>query len=553
MLPVPALRRAFPIAATLLLACAADPVAPSPEAAKAPSAPILAPPPTVTASLRPDEVFPYDPVRCTALAVSASGEPLAVRIAWERDGEGVEHPPLLPRYVVGPGEHWRCVATAASADGVSHTATAEFETEAAPGDNVLILIADDLGIDNVGAYGHVDDPPSTPRLDTLAASGVRFNNAFGYSSCSPTRAAMMTGRYGRRTGAIALVGPTSRYELPLSEVTLAEVAASSPVHSYTSSAIGKWHLGWNVSGPAHPTLQGWDWFAGSRGNLNVDGLGYTAWTKWVDGQAQHSTTYATTDTTDDAIARIDAMAEPWVAWVAYNAPHYPFEAPPEALYSGPALAPDAPVTEVYDAMVEAMDTEIGRLLDQMDPGVLARTTVFVVGDNGTPKGPTTSPMRADRAKLTPYAGGTQVPLIVAGPRVAAPGVADALVHVVDLFPTIAAIAGTPLDERAAELDGRSLLRILADPTARGRDWLYGEMYEADGQSIETIGTVQDHRYKLISRDGHDELYDLTRNPYHEGPDLLMGPLDREASMAYDQLMDQLQEHLTALGPLDLAP
>jgi arylsulfatase A-like enzyme len=319
--------------------------------------------------------------------------------------------------------------------------------------NMILLIADDVGVDKIGAYGEHPSPPPTPNIDALAARGVLFRNAYAASVCSPSRAAMLTGRYPRRYGFGIHTGRHDTYELPLVELTLPEMLGRSAL-AYDHSAVGKWHLSTPRSPNAerHPLASGFNWYAGSLANLAKQ-MSYFSWEKNINGRLTYTNTYATTDTIDDALARVEAMRRPWFLWVAFNAAHRPYEEPPSSLHTRRDLEG---VADRFDATVEALDSEIGRLLRSMDPAVLAETTIIFVSDNGTAQAGVTPPWRSSRAKPTLYEAGINVPLIIAGPRVSAPGSeCAALVHVVDVFATVAEIAGVDLGQLSSE-DGKPL-------------------------------------------------------------------------------------------------
>lgn len=426
--------------------------------------------------------------------------------------------------------------------------------------NVLLLVADDFGVDQLAAWREHPQPPRTPTLDGLVGAGVSFRNAWAYPDCSPTRAALLTGRYGRRTGVGQRVGNLKNagkpFELPLDEVTLPEVlrGARTP---YATSMVGKWHLTnfqsqrWGT----HPNAQGFDWWAGTVGNLQnawSDGRerDFFDWEKVVNGEVVPRARYVTTDETDDAIARIGEMREPWFLYAAFHAPHAPFHAPPPELLDADRPAP-ASTRAMYRAAVEALDREIGRLLASLPDDVRARTVVVFVGDNGTPKEAIAPPLDRRRGKNTLYEGGVRVPLVVAGP-IATPGASsDALVHVVDLLPTMAELAGAPVP---AEVDGTSLVPWLREPSrASPRDFLYTERFAPNGSGPYELDVraVRDAGFKLVrGKDGSEQLFDLhaTRWALDEGPDLLAeGEPSPEAAAALARLrieMDRVSAELT---------
>ncbi|MBD3336764.1 MAG: sulfatase-like hydrolase/transferase [Candidatus Eisenbacteria bacterium] len=328
-----------------------------------------------------------------------------------------------------------------------------------PLNNVLIIVGDDVGIDVLemydpaGEWGITDLAP-TPTLDSLAANGIRFENVWANPVCCPTRATIQTGRYGFRTGILSLVPEVSDrdyFGLDLeTERLLPRVLADIlqprgvPVRS---AAFGKWHL--NSGDPGDPTwklapnLGGYDHYSGSLFNIRT-GESYFSWTRTENGEGYHDDRYATTANVDDAyewIATQESFGRPWFVYLAFNAPHHPYHEPPDDLHTRDLAGVNCCETPrpCYLAMIEAMDREIGRLLAQLDrfPGdVLANTTVFFIGDNGTPRETTAQPFDPMHAKQTLYEGGIRVPLIASGFGVRDPGrSADALINAADLFAT----------------------------------------------------------------------------------------------------------------------
>ncbi|MBX2804039.1 MAG: sulfatase-like hydrolase/transferase [Myxococcales bacterium] len=414
---------------------------------------------------------------------------------------------------------------------------------AGPG-NVLVLLTDDHGTDKVGAYAEHPDPPPTPRMDGLASEGVLFRNAWAAPTCSPTRAALLTGRLGRRTGVGDAVQFQSGKELPLRETSLPALLASGSA-PYATAAVGKWHLSAynSTSAVDHPNLLGFQTFLGSMANLYdadvPDGQAhsYFHWEKITDGDVRKTDDYATTVTVDDALEQIATLPEPWFVYVAFNAPHRPLDPPPEHLHTQGALTPDSPEGMRYRAVVEALDTEIGRLLDEMDPEVRERTTVLLAGDNGTPSHAILEPWDRSRGKQTPFEGGINVPLIVAGPDVQTPGSESAaLVHVMDVFSTALDIAGIEAPEGLV-LDSESLRPYLQDPAAPGREVLFTERFVPVGPPPYNIDwrMTRDDRFKIIDRDGEVGVFDLMGR--HDDGELLdLDVLESEQRAQVDALL-----------------
>ena len=399
-------------------------------------------------------------------------------------------------------------------------------TAHAAGSNILLLIADDFGVDVASFYPlgsrrqTTPAPPPMPNLEALAQQGVLFTKAWTSPWCSPARAQILTGRYGFRTG-IGRANSGNLPPLPISEVTLPKVFTAVLGPQYLEANLGKWHLS---SGENDPSAYGWQHYAGGHPDLgNLPS--YFNWPKTVDGVTTTSTVYATTDTVDETLAVIDQAEQEgkhYFAWTAFNAPHYPREPPPADLHPRTPLPPTGATSrEIFAAMVEALDTEIGRLLKRVD---LTDTTVIFIGDNGTDGPVVAPPYSRTKAKATMYEGGVRVPLLVAGAGVVSPKrQVSALVSAVDLFPTILELGG--IDPAAIPAtDGVSLMPYLqARSHPARRTWIYTEQfttsYDRNWQRA-----IRNSRYKLIERyDGSREFYDLN-NDALETKNLLKGTI-----------------------------
>jgi len=418
--------------------------------------------------------------------------------------------------------------------------------------NILLIIADDVGVDRVAAYGEHPWPGRTPVIDQLAAQGVLFRNAWANPSCSPTRATILTGRYGMRTGIGTVVSLTNgAFELSDEEVTLADVLGASR----RTAAVGKWHLGLEaVSGFMHPMMMGFEQHRGALANFSRRN-GYYCFRKNVNGVSTLCRTYATTDTVDDALAFVGRTRGPWFLWLAFNAGCKPFHKPPPQLHSyNLPISVRSSVPLHLKATVQAMDTEIGRLLNGIDPDVLDDTVIVFVGDNGTARPATTAPFLASHAKETMYEGGINVPLIIKGPGVVAGRECAALVNTTDLFATVVELAGVaaPIPK-----DSTSLVPYLRDPARPSqRPWVYAEHRSPNGFGPYAVWrrAVRDARYKLIrvhvagSKEPSDELYDLVEDPWEEFDLIATGAVSEEAARAYARLDRTLEVTLAPIPP-----
>jgi arylsulfatase A-like enzyme len=384
--------------------------------------------------------------------------------------------------------------------------------------NVLLVVADDLGPEFVACYGLGADPPVTPVLDRLAANGIRFDRAYADPVCSPSRACLQTGRHAFRSGVLRALAP-GQPGLRDEELLLPEALAGS---GYARALIGKWHLG-VLHGQRTPNMQGWPHFVGG---LDGSVRSYTNWLKVRNGEVTTCSHYVTSDEVDEALAWVRAQQRPWLLHLCFHAPHSPFHAPPAGLHRQDLAGRDPAKDPVpfYKAMVEALDHELGRLLQGLGPS-LADTNVIFVGDNGAPEQTAPPWVGGTRAKGSLYEDGCRVPCIVSGPAVAGRGrTCAAPIHVVDLFPTVLELCG--VDPAAAfpdvALDGVSLLPLLRSEPGWSRPPVYVEI---EGTTYGMGCALLRDDYKLIRFydhrfvPAHEALYDLAVDS-HEAVDLL---------------------------------
>ncbi|MFT6078836.1 MAG: arylsulfatase B [Planctomycetota bacterium] len=403
--------------------------------------------------------------------------------------------------------------------------------------NTLLIIADDFGADAHGLYGLTSNPAPTPNIDALAAAGVRFENAYACPTCSPTRACLLTGSYGFRTGVGAPV-PQGQSGLDAAETLLPEALSLAGV---TSALMGKWHLGTDL-GASTPTSEGFNVFTGTLGGAVQN---YSQWPKVKNNTTSQSTAYVTTDTIDESLTFISQTATPWFVQVSLHAPHTPYHAPPANLHTQnlTGLDPNVDTIAFYKAMVESMDTEIGRLLGSIPAATLANTNIVFVGDNGTASGGVEQPFDPQRSKGTVYQNGIRVPLIFTGPAVSGPArVEPALAHVVDLFATLAMMQGvTTTPEHGVDLT--PLLQAGGQTSPRA--FVFTEQFNGT-TAMATAGdqeVILDGRFtylRLVRPNGsiRQQLFDLDNDPLQLS-NLLQQPLSAMATEAYRDLWREL--------------
>ena len=483
--------------------------------------------------------------------------------------------------------------------------------------NILLIIGDDMGVETLRSFGVGADPAATPNLDKLAASGVRFNKYWVQPVCSPTRATMITGRYGFRTGVGRPTGdgaamgsmpatpPTppgspreggrgdgAAADQPVDDLSAAEPGrpggaragrggrqagagrvgagragaapapaspglrpeeyglpkafAARPELGYATAAIGKWHLADSMNGwERHPNLVGFDHFSGG---LRGFPEGYFAWIKDVNGVLSGTTGYGPSDQVDDATKWLRARGDrPFFLWFAFNIPHAPLHLPPRSLWVtdhsdlDPQADPNANPRPYFKAMIEAMDTEIGRLLASLDPEVRANTYVIFMGDNGSTGGTITAPFTATHAKGTVYEGGVNTPLIVTGPGVAVNRASNALVNSADMFATIMEMARIPRSTvpAGAGVDSVSFFPYLSQPDRTPvRQWVYADTFGPQEGFMGGQYAIRNATYKLYVRAGQEEFFEIAKD-IAEAHNLLGGTLTREQKLGYDSLRAQL--------------
>jgi arylsulfatase A-like enzyme len=368
--------------------------------------------------------------------------------------------------------------------------------------NVVFILADDLGINDLSCYGRKDQP--TPNLDRLEKQGARFTDAYAQPVCSPSRAAILTGKAPARLHLTTflpgradapsqkLLHPKINQQLPLDEKTVAQYLKDA---GYATACIGKWHLGGAGFGP---DKHGFDFVHAGKANTTPSDT--------EGGKGEY-------DLTDAALRFIgDNKGRPFFLYLAHNNPHIPLAARPElvAKHKG-AFNP------TYAAMVETLDDSVGRVLAKLDElGLAERTLVVFTSDNGglhVPEGANTpatynAPYRAGKGFV--YEGGLRVPLIVRWPG----QVTSRLVHTPtsnsDWAPTLLEACGV---KAAGPFDGVSLVRLLrgADLPERPLFWHFPHYTNQGGRPA---GAVRVGDWKLVEQyeDGRVELYDLSRDP-----------------------------------------
>jgi arylsulfatase A-like enzyme len=332
--------------------------------------------------------------------------------------------------------------------------------------NIILIMADDLGYGDLGCYG--SQRINTPEIDKLAAEGLRFTDFHSNGSvCSPTRAALLTGRYQQRSGMEGVVyasGETRHTGMDVNEVTMADYLKKA---GYKTGMVGKWHLGYRID--YNPVYQGFDLFRGYvSGNVDyhshVDNSGVPDW--WYNLEKVEEEGYVTDLITQHALDFIhENQNDPFFLYVAHEAPHVPFQGRNDKADRFPGVDFDYQGSvkdkeRAFKEMIEVMDEGVGRIIGKLKELNLEKNTLVVFcSDNGGLKD------YADNGSLHGYKGslwegGHRVPAIAYWPGNIKPGVvSNETVLSMDFFPTFVNLSKSQLDP-GVEFDGQDLTQLL---------------------------------------------------------------------------------------------
>ncbi len=404
--------------------------------------------------------------------------------------------------------------------------------------NVVLILVDDLGWTDLSCYG--SRYYETPNIDRLASQGVRFTNGYAACAvCSPTRAAVMTGRYPARVGVTdwihfrdfkpedvpadkrhpggyvedsgrELACPQNPYWMDLDEITLAEVLGPA---GYATCHVGKWHLGHE------------DWYPDKQGfDTNIGGCELGAPPSYFDPYVRpgyrgkisalpprKKGEYLTDREADEAAAFVRAHADrPFFLYMAHYAVHTPIQAKDDLIEKYKPKPVTNQKNPAYAAMVESVDDAVGKILETLDETNVAENTLIIfASDNGGLLGRTdNAPLRS--GKGYPYEGGIRTPVIVRWPGVVdADWTCDVPVTSMDYFPTICEAAGLPMPSDRV-IDGENLMPVLTRTGVPKRDALYWHFPHYRREDVVPYSIVRTGPWKLIKRyEGNPfELYNL---------------------------------------------
>src|SRR5262245_28551739 len=410
--------------------------------------------------------------------------------------------------------------------------------------NIVHIVADDLGWKDVGFNGCTDY--KTPNIDNLASGGAKFTQFYVQNMCTPTRACLMTGRYPWREARQTLAIPTAAaYGLDTSEFTMAQCLKEA---GYRTAIIGKWHLG-HADFKYWPKQRGFDYAYGAViGELDYFEHGESGVLDWFrNNKPVHEKGYTTQLIAKDAVKYINAQSpdKPFYLYLTFNAPHTPYQAPQDYIDRYKNIA--EPTRRTYAAMVDCLDENIGKVVAAIDKkGLRENTLIIFHSDNGGNRNPMFAGQMADVSKIRlpadngPYRGG-KGELFEGGCRVAAcanwpghikPGTVDGIIHAVDLYPTLAALAGAST-AKCKPLDGMNVWDVIAENKPSPRNEII--------YNIQPFrGAVRPGDWKLIWRTlipTSVDLYNLAEDPYETN----------NVAAAHPDKVAAMQDRLNALG------
>lgn len=416
--------------------------------------------------------------------------------------------------------------------------------------NIIHIVADDLGWKDVGFNGCTDI--KTPNIDALATSGAKLSQFYVQPMCTPTRAALMTGRYPFRYGlqTIVIPGPAN-YGLDTSEYLMPQCLKDA---GYTTAIIGKWHLG-HADIKYWPKQRGFDYQYGAMiGELDYythSDAGVLDWFR--NNKPVKEAGYTTQLLGNDAVKYINSQNpdKPFYLYLTFNAPHTPYQAPKEYVDRYPNIAD--PTRRTYAGMASCLDDEIGRVVAALDKkGLRGNTLIIFHSDNGGTRSAMFAGQMADLSKTkipcdngpyregkgTLFEGGCRVAALANWPGHIKAGTVDGIMHAVDMYPTLASLAGAST-AKCKPLDGVNIWSTIAEgkPSPRSEVIYNVEPFR---------GAVRQGDWKLIWRTlipTSVDLYNIAQDPY-ETKNLAAEHPDKVAAM---------QARLNSLGKESAKP
>ena len=370
--------------------------------------------------------------------------------------------------------------------------------------NIILIVADDLGYGDLSIFGNKNI--LTPNIDKLGEEGVVYTDFHSNGSvCSPTRAALLTGKYQQRVGVSGVITAKNHRDKGLStdEITFANIAKES---GYKTGIFGKWHLGYDPK--YNPINQGFDEFIGFvSGNVDyhshIDQEGYKDW--WFDNKLNEEFGYSTDLISKHSIDFIKKNKdENFLLYIAHESPHYPFQGrnSQKVRELGKDFIRGLPDNkdEIYKEMVEVMDEGVGEVIDLLyELNIDKKTIIFFFSDNGGTRNGNNGPFKGFKGSL--YEGGHRVASMVWSPSIIKKGYRNETFLTMDILPTISDFIGGSINHPLDGVSMKNNLLFNEKIIERLLFWEYNSNY-----------AVRKNNWKLlIKKDNSKELYDLSND------------------------------------------
>ena len=370
--------------------------------------------------------------------------------------------------------------------------------------NIILIVADDLGYGDLSIFGNKNI--LTPNIDKLGEEGVVYTDFHSNGSvCSPTRAALLTGKYQQRVGVSGVITAKNHRDKGLStdEITFANIAKES---GYKTGIFGKWHLGYDPK--YNPINQGFDEFIGFvSGNVDyhshIDQEGYKDW--WFDNKLNEEFGYSTDLISKHSIDFIKKNKdENFLLYIAHESPHYPFQGrnSQKVREVGKDFIRGLPDNkdEIYKEMVEVMDEGVGEVIDLLyELNIDKKTIIFFISDNGGTRNGNNGPFKGFKGSL--YEGGHRVASMVWSPSIIKKGFRNETFLTMDILPTISDFIGGSINHPLDGVSMKNNLLFNEKIIERLLFWEYNSNY-----------AVRKNNWKLlIKKDNSKELYDLSND------------------------------------------
>ena len=426
--------------------------------------------------------------------------------------------------------------------------------------NIVLVLTDDQGYGDFSVNGN--PVLRTPNIDRVALEGVRFRNFHVSPTCAPTRSALLSGRHEFRSGVTHTI--FERERMSLDTVTLAEVLRSA---GYATGIFGKWHLG--DEDAYQPHRRGFDEAfvhgGGGIGQTYPGSCGDAPGNTYFDPVIRHNGTFVKTNGyctdvfTAQALEWMEGVKDhgPFFAYIPYNAPHEPLQVRPEDEARYRDRVASEKVARFF-GMIANLDDNVGRILARLrEWGIESKTLVVVMNDNGGTAGCEVFDAGLRGRKGSAWEGGTRAASFWRWPGAVRPGVSDALTAHLDVFRTLATLAGARLEAGVErQVEGRDLVPLLEDP---GSDWPDRVLVThvgrwPQGGEPQKLGpcSIRNSRHGLVRVGDAWQLFDLQRDPGQERDVAAEHPdVVRALSTAYDRWWDEVRPRLVnedARGP-----